>query len=273
MRVAINGFGRIGRNILRAVYESKLDSDFEIVAINDLGAFEINSHLLAYDTTHGRFEAELELQDDVLKVNGNEIKLLSERDPAKLPWSSLNVDLVLECTGIFKTRELAGKHLMAGAKKVLVSAPGKNLDASVVYGVNHEILKSSDQLVSNASCTTNCLAHVCQAMLDTVGIENGVATTIHAVTNTQRILDAYHKDARRARSASQSLIPTTTGSAKAIGKIIPELDGKLSAVSVRVPTINVSLLDFSFTTKKASSIEEINQIFADYGLKDGLVRQ
>jgi glyceraldehyde 3-phosphate dehydrogenase len=264
MKVAINGFGRIGRNILRAIYESGNSNNIEVVAINDLGSFETNAHLLKYDTTHGIFSESVAVNENQLTVNENEICFLSERDPQALPWRELGVGLVFECTGIFKTRELANKHIEAGAAKVLVSAPGKNLDASVVFGVNHEILTAQDSLVSNASCTTNCLAHVCKALLDSVGIEHGIATTIHAMTNTQRILDAHHKDPRRARSASESLIPTTTGSAKAIGQIMPELNGKLSAVSVRVPTTNVSLLDLSCTVSKKITIQSVNAIFSDY---------
>lgn len=266
INIAINGFGRIGRNIIRALYESGRDKEFCIVAINDLAPTETNAHLLQYDTTHGRFNHDVGFSKDSISIDGNTIPAFMVRDPAELPWGDLNVDIVFECTGIFRSKEKAGLHQQAGAKKVLVSAPGKQLDKTIVYGVNDSILTPQDTLVSNASCTTNCLAHVAKAMHDSVGIEQGLANTIHAYTNTQNILDSYHKDKRRARAANYSMIPTTTGSAKAIGKVIPELDGKLDAVSVRVPTLNVSLLDFTFKPSKEINLEEIDEILKSYAL-------
>ncbi len=264
IKVAINGFGRIGRNILRAIYENNYHKQIEVVAINDLAPNEINSHLLQFDTTHGRFNADISFSEKSITVNSNVIPTTTERDPEKLPWNDLDVDIVFECTGFFRSREKASLHIQAGAKRVLVSAPGKNLDATIVYGVNDSILTAGDVLVSNASCTTNCLAHVAKAMNDTISIKHGLANTIHSYTNTQNILDSFHKDKRRARAAAYSMIPTTTGSAKTIGSVIPELDGKLNAVSVRVPTLNVSLLDFTFTAEKAVTIEEITSIFTEY---------
>lgn len=264
LKVAINGFGRIGRNILRAVYENNYQDRIQIVALNDLAPTESNSHLLQYDSTHGRFAADIEYAEDSITVNGDKIPAFMQRDPSKLPWSDLGVDLVMECTGFFRAREKAELHLQAGAKKVLVSAPGKGLDATIVYGVNDGILQSDSSLVSNASCTTNCLAHVAKAMHDSIGIESGLANTIHAYTNTQRLLDSYHKDKRRMRAANVSMIPASTGSAKAIGSVIPELDGKLDAVAVRVPVANVSLLDFTFTPDKSASVEDIETIFKEY---------
>ena len=264
IKIAINGFGRIGRNVLRAIYEDRRDGEFEVVAINDLAPTDTNVHLLQYDTTHGRFNATLSSSEDSITVNGKRIPAYMQRDPALLPWADLQVDIVFECTGFFRSREKAELHLQAGAKKVLVSAPGKQLDATIVYGVNESILKPSDTLVSNASCTTNCLAHVAKAMHDAVGIEHGLAHTVHAYTNTQNLLDSYHKDKRRARAAAYSMIPTSTGSAKAIGAVIPELDGKLDAVAVRVPTLNVSLLDFTFIPTKTISEADVEEIFAEY---------
>jgi len=269
MRIAINGFGRIGRNVLRALYENGYRDDIDVVAINDLAPTSTNAHLLQYDTTHGRFNADLSHAEELFSVNGDVIPAFTQRDPAQLPWNELEVDVVFECTGFFRSREGANKHLEAGAKKVLVSAPGKTkdgvgLDATIVFGVNHDTLQADHTLVSNASCTTNCLAHVAKAMHDAVGIEQGLANTVHAYTNTQNLLDSYHKDMRRARAANYSLIPTTTGSAKAIGTVIPELDGKLNAVAVRVPTINVSLLDFTFTPSKQVSIAEVEEILTAY---------
>jgi len=264
IKVAINGFGRIGRNVLRALYENGYIDKVEIVAINDLAPIESNAHLLQYDTTHGRFNAKVDFTDDSISVNGASIPAFMQRDPAKLPWEDLNVDIVFECTGFFKARDKADLHLQAGAKKVLVSAPGKGLDSTIVYGVNHQQLVSSDRFVSNASCTTNCLAHVAKAMNDSIGIESGLANTVHAYTNTQNLLDSYHKDKRRGRAASYSMIPTSTGSAKAIGSVIPELDGKLDAVAVRVPTLNVSLLDFTFVPGKSASVQDIASIFKEY---------
>ena len=264
INIAINGFGRIGRNVLRAIYENNREEQFRIVAINDLASTETNAHLLQYDTTHGRFNVDVSYAADSITVGNDVIPAFMQRDPAQLPWDNLKVDIVFECTGFFRSREKAELHLQAGAKKVLVSAPGKNLDKTIVYGVNDSMLASADTLVSNASCTTNCLAHVAKAMHDAVGIEQGLANTIHAYTNTQNLLDSYHKDKRRARAASYSMIPTSTGSAKAIGMVIPELDGRLDAVSVRVPTLNVSLLDFTFKPSKAVSLEEVVNIFDEY---------
>ncbi len=264
IKVAINGFGRIGRNVLRALYENGYKDRIEIVAINDLAPTESNAHLLQYDTTHGRFNSKVEFEDNSISIDGVLIPAFMQRDPAKLPWSELDVDIVFECTGFFRARDKADLHLQAGAKKVLVSAPGKNLDATIVYGVNHVELVAADKFVSNASCTTNCLAHVAKAMNDTVGIESGLANTVHAYTNTQNLLDSYHKDKRRGRAANYSMIPTSTGSAKAIGSVIPELDGKLDAVAVRVPTLNVSLLDFTFVPRKVATLETITAIFEEY---------
>ncbi len=264
IKVAINGFGRIGRNVLRALYENGYRDKVEIVAINDLAPIESNAHLLQYDTTHGRFNAKIDYSDDNISVDGISIPAFMQRDPINLPWGDLGVDIVFECTGFFRTREQAGLHIKAGAKKVLISAPGKELDATIVYGVNHENLKSRDILVSNASCTTNCLAHVAKAMNDTIGIESGLANTVHAYTNTQNLLDSYHKDKRRGRAANYSMIPTSTGSAKAIGSVIPELKGKLDAVAVRVPTLNVSLLDFTFVPTKLANLSDIESIFSNY---------
>ena len=264
INIAINGFGRIGRNVLRALYENGYDKSFKVVAINDLAATESNAHLLQYDTTHGRFNAAIEHTEDSISIDGEQIPVFMQRDPAQLPWKDLKVDIVFECTGFFRTRDKADLHIQAGAKKVLVSAPGKELDATIVYGVNHDILKASDLYVSNASCTTNCLAHIAKAMNDAVGIESGLANTVHAYTNTQNLLDSYHKDKRRGRAAAYSMIPTSTGSAKAIGAVIPELDGKLDAVAVRVPTLNVSLLDFTFRPTKNIDINDVSKIFSEY---------
>ena len=264
IKVAINGFGRIGRNVLRALYENGYKDKIQIVAINDLAPTESNAHLLQYDTTHGRFNAKVEFTDDSIIIDQVSIPAFMQRDPAKLPWRDLAVDIVFECTGFFRTRDKADLHLQAGAKKVLVSAPGKGLDATIVYGVNHQQLVSNDKLVSNASCTTNCLAHVAKAMNDSVGIESGLANTVHAYTNTQNLLDSYHKDKRRGRAANYSMIPTSTGSAKAIGSVIPELEGKLDAVAVRVPTLNVSLLDFTFVPSKLATLDTLTSIFNDY---------
>jgi len=264
IRVAINGFGRIGRNVLRAVYENTYQDRIQIVAINDLAPTESNAHLLQYDSSHGRFAATIKSTEDSISINGETIPVFMQRDPAQLPWQDLKVDIVFECTGFFRARDKANLHLQAGAKKVLVSAPGKKMDATIVYGVNHDILKADSVFVSNASCTTNCLAHVAKAMHDSLGIESGLANTIHAYTNTQNLLDKYHKDMRRMRAANVSMIPASTGSAKAIGQVIPELDGKLDAVAVRVPVPNVSLLDFTFLPSKSASLSDIEEIFADY---------
>ena len=265
INVAINGFGRIGRNVLRALYENGYKDKINVVAINDLAPTETNAHLLQFDTTHGRFNEKVDYKDEAIIVNDDIIPAYMERDPSKLPWKDLKVDVVYECTGFFRTKDKAGLHIQAGAKKVLISAPGKgDIDLTVVYGVNEDKLSSSDVVVSNASCTTNCLAHVAKAMDDSVGIESGLANTVHAYTNTQRLVDSYHKDKRRARAANYSMIPASTGSAKAIGLVIPSLDGKLDAVAVRVPTLNVSLLDFTFIPKKKLTIEACAEIFNEY---------
>ncbi len=261
IKIAINGYGRIGRNIVRAIFESSQQQTFDVVAINDLGDTEINSHLTQFDSVHGQFSGNVEIDGKDLIINGDRLKVFSERDPAQLPWQELDVDVVLECTGVFRTKDSAGKHLQAGAKKVLISAPAKDaVDATIVYGVNHGNLKSSDTIVSNASCTTNCLAPLAKALNDTVGISCGMMTTVHAYTNTQVLIDKYHKNMRRARSATQSIIPTTTGAAKAVGLVLPELDGRLHGYALRVPTPNVSFVDLTFTAKRDTSIDEINQI-------------
>ncbi|HLR12107.1 MAG TPA: type I glyceraldehyde-3-phosphate dehydrogenase [Burkholderiaceae bacterium] len=260
-RVAINGYGRIGRNILRAHYELGKRHDLEIVAINATGALETNAHLTRYDTVHGRFPGTAELDGTHLVVNGDRIPMFSTRDPSELPWADLGVDVVLECTGAFTTKERAGVHLQSGAKKVLVSAPGgKDVDATIVYGVNHDILKASDTVVSNASCTTNCLAPLVKPLHDRIGLVNGLMTTIHAYTNDQVLTDVHHKDLRRARSATQSMIPTKTGAASAVGLVLPELNGKLDGYAIRVPTINVSLVDLSFVPQRDTTVEEVNDI-------------
>jgi glyceraldehyde 3-phosphate dehydrogenase len=260
LKVGINGYGRIGRNILRALYESGRRSDMQIVAVNDLGDAKINAHLTRYDTVHGPFRGEVKVDGDGLLVNGDRIKVLSERDPAKLPWGALGVDYVLECTGLFTSKAKAGKHLEGGAKKVVISAPGgDDVDATIVYGVNHDVLKASHTVISNASCTTNCLAPLAKVLHDSVGIVAGVMTTIHSYTNDQVLTDVYHSDLRRARSATHSMIPTKTGAAASIGLVLPELKGKLDGLSIRVPTINVSLVDLTFTARRATSVEEINK--------------
>jgi glyceraldehyde 3-phosphate dehydrogenase len=260
VKVAINGYGRIGRNILRALYESKRTNEIQIVAVNDLGDAKTNAHLTRYDTAHGPFPVEVGVDGDSLVVGGDRIKVCAERDPSKLPWGQLGVDIVLECTGLFTTKEKAGLHLKAGAKKVIISAPGgKDVDATVVYGVNHKVLKASHTVISNASCTTNCLAPLAKVLHETVGIERGIMTTIHAYTNDQVLTDVYHSDLRRARSATQNMIPTKTGAAAAVGLVLPELDGKLDGFAVRVPTINVSLVDLTFDAGRATSAKEIDE--------------
>src|SRR5579864_3551545 len=260
IRVAINGYGRIGRNTLRAFYENGKKHDIEIVAINDLGDARTNAHLTQYDTAHGKFPGEVSVDGDYLVVNGDKIRVLATRNPAELPWGELKVDVVMECTGFFTTKEKASAHIKAGAKKVIISAPGgKDVDATIVYGVNHHVLKASDTVISNASCTTNCLAPVAKVMHDTVGIAAGIMTTIHAYTNDQVLTDVYHSDLRRARSATMSQIPTKTGAAAAVGLVLPELKGKLDGFSVRVPTINVSLVDLTFSAKRATTVEEVNK--------------
>jgi glyceraldehyde 3-phosphate dehydrogenase len=259
IKVAINGFGRIGRNILRAFYESAKKHELAFVAINDLGDAATNAHLLKYDTVHGRFKGTVEVEGDALVVNGDRIKVLAERDPSKLPWKALGVDVVLECTGLFTSKAKAGAHLAAGAKKVILSAPGdKDVDRTVVYGVNHQTLKASDTVISNASCTTNCLAPLVKALDDRIGVVCGLMTTVHAYTNDQVLTDVYHSDLRRARSASQNMIPTKTGAAAAVGLVLPHLNGKLDGFSIRVPTINVSIVDLSFVAKRPTTVDEVN---------------
>ena len=261
IRVAINGFGRIGRNVLRAHYESGKKHDVEIVAVNTLGSDEINAHLLRYDTVHGRFNGEVSTDGpEWLIVNGDRIRMFSTRDPREIPWGEYGVDVVLECTGAFTSKEKALVHLEQGAKKVLISAPGKNADATVVYGVNDDVLTSDMTVVSNASCTTNCLAPVVAPLHEAIGIERGLMTTIHSYTNDQVLTDVYHKDMRRARSATHSMIPTKTGAAAAVGLVLPELNGKLDGFAVRVPTINVSFVDLTFEAKRDTTVEEVNAI-------------
>lgn len=260
IKIAINGYGRIGRNVLRAVYESGRD-DVQIVAVNDLGDANTNAHLTQYDTAHGRFPGTVEVDGDDMIVNGDRIKVLAERDPAKLPWGDLGVDVVHECTGFFASKEKASAHLKAGARKVVISAPGgADVDATIVYGVNEGVLKASDTVISNASCTTNCLAPMVKPLHEEVGLVHGLMTTIHAYTNDQVLTDVYHTDLRRARSATQSMIPTKTGAAAAVGLVLPELNGKLDGFSVRVPTINVSLVDLTFVASRETSVDEINAI-------------
>ncbi|AOT08579.1 MULTISPECIES: type I glyceraldehyde-3-phosphate dehydrogenase [Pseudoalteromonas] len=260
INIAINGYGRIGRNVLRALYESGQNDQIKIVAINDLAPAETNAHLTQFDSVHGRFNEKLTLAGNTLVIGNDEITLTQERDPANLPWKALNVDIVLECTGIFTSREAAAKHIEAGAKKVIVSAPGTDLDATVVHGVNSDVLNENSNIISNASCTTNCLAPVAKALNDVIGIEQGSMTTIHAFTNDQNLCDVYHKDLYRARSATQSMIPTKTGAAKAVGLVLPELAGKLDGMAVRVPTVNVSLVDLTFVAKRETTTEEVNEI-------------
>ena len=260
IRIAINGFGRIGRNMVRALYEGGYDDRIEIVAINDLGDVDLNAHLLKYDSTHGIFAAAVEVAGDTLEVNGSSIRVLSERDPARLPWTELGVDLVCECTGLFTHRDKAALHLEAGAQKVLLSAPGKEVDATIVYGVNHHQLKPEHRVVSNASCTTNCLAPLAKPLHESIGIESGLMTTIHAYTNDQHLIDLYHSDPWRARSATQSMIPTKTGAAAALGLVLPELNGKLDGLAVRVPTLNVSMVDLSFVPRRSTDAAEVNAI-------------
>ncbi len=258
IKVAINGYGRIGRNIMRALYELDRTDEISIVAINDLGDAKSNAHLTKYDTAHGTFPGTVAVEDGDLVINGDRIKVFAERDPAKLPWKELGVDLVMECTGLFRSKETAGKHITAGAKKVIVSAPGDKVDNTIVYGVNHDSLKASDVVISNASCTTNCLAPLAKVLNDSIGIEHGLMTTIHAYTNDQVLTDVLHSDLRRARSATMSQIPTKTGAAAAVGMVLPELNGKLDGFSMRVPTINVSVVDLVFTAKRATTVAEVN---------------
>ena len=261
IKVGINGYGRIGRNTLRALYEGDKRSEIEIVAVNDLGDANTNALLTRRDTAHGRFPGTVEVDGDHMIVNGDRIRVLAERDPAQLPWGELGVDIVFESTGFFRTRETAGKHIEAGAKKVIISAPGgEGIDATIVYGVNHEVLKSTDTIISNASCTTNCLAPLVKPLHDKIGVKHGIMTTIHAYTNDQVLTDVYHSDLRRARSATMSQIPTKTGAAAAVGLVLPELNGKLDGFSMRVPTINVSAVDLTFVAERDTTIEEINDI-------------
>jgi glyceraldehyde 3-phosphate dehydrogenase len=259
IKVAINGFGRIGRMVLRAHYESGKKHGLQFVAINDLGDANTNAHLLKYDTAHGKFPGTVKVESDSLVVNGDRIKVVAERDPAKLPWRQLDVDVVMECTGLFTSKAKASAHIQAGAKKVIISAPGeKDVDRTVVFGVNHKALKESDAVISNASCTTNCLAPLVKALDDRIGVVSGLMTTIHSYTNDQVLTDVYHKDLRRARSATHNQIPTKTGAAAAVGLVLPHLNGKLDGFSIRVPTINVSLVDLTFVAKKKTTVEEVN---------------
>jgi glyceraldehyde 3-phosphate dehydrogenase len=271
IRVAINGYGRIGRNVLRAFYEGGKKQDIQIVAINDLGNAQSNAHLTRYDTAHGKFPGTVEVDGDFMIVNGDKIRVFAQRNPAEIPWGELNVDVVLECTGFFTTKEKASAHLKGGAKKVIISAPGgKDVDATVVFGVNQNVLKATDTVISNASCTTNCLAPLVKPLHDKIGLVNGLMTTVHAYTNDQVLTDVMHEDLRRARSATQSMIPTKTGAAAAVGLVLPELNGKLDGYAIRVPTINVSIVDLSFIAARDTTADEINAIMkeaADGALK------
>jgi len=261
IKVGINGYGRIGRNILRAVYESGRSDEIQIIAINDLGDANTNAHLTQYDTAHGKFPGEISVEGDYMIVNGDKIRVLSERDPAKLPWGELGVDVVHESTGFFASKEKASAHLAGGAKKVIISAPGgSDVDATIVYGVNHGVLKASDTVISNASCTTNCLAPLVKVLHENIGVQHGTMTTIHAYTNDQVLTDVYHTDLRRARSATMSMIPTTTGAATAVGLVLPELNGKLDGYSMRVPTINVSVVDLTIIAARETTVDEINSL-------------
>lgn len=265
IKVAINGYGRIGRNVLRALYEGHRKGEVQIVAINDLGDTNTNAHLTKYDTVHGRFRGEVSVDGDAMIVNGDRIRVCGERDPSKLPWGVLGVDVVLECTGVFRTKAKCQPHLTAGAKKVIISSPAdqNESDATIVYGVNHKILKASHTVISNASCTTNCLAPLVKPLNEKIGLSEGLMTTIHSYTNDQVLTDVYHNDLYRARSATQNMIPTKTGAAQAVGLVLPELDGKLSGFAIRVPTINVSVVDLTFIAKRATSVAEINAIMKD----------
>ena len=264
IKVGINGYGRIGRNILRALYEGDKRSEIEIVAVNDLGDANTNALLTQRDSAHGRFPGTVAVDGDSMVVNGDRIRVLAERDPAKLPWGELGVDMVFESTGFFRTRDTAGKHIEAGAKKVIISAPGgKDIDATVVFGVNHDVLKSTDTIISNASCTTNCLAPLVKPLHEKIGVKHGIMTTIHAYTNDQVLTDVYHSDLRRARSATMSQIPTKTGAAAAVGLVLPELNGKLDGFSMRVPTINVSAVDLTFVAKRDTTVDEVNAVIRE----------
>ncbi len=261
IKVAINGYGRIGRNILRAHYEDGKKHDISIVAINDLGSPETNAHLTRHDTVHGKFPGSVTVDGDSMVVNEDRIRVFAQRDPAQLPWGALGVDVVLECTGFFTTKAKASAHLAGGAKKVIISAPGgKDVDATIVYGVNHQTLKASHTVISNASCTTNCLAPLVMPLHQKIGLENGLMTTVHSYTNDQVLTDVYHEDLRRARSATMSMIPTKTGAAAAVGLVLPELNGKLDGYAIRVPTINVSIVDLSFIAKRDTSVDEVNAV-------------
>src|SRR5213595_1217455 len=261
IKVAINGYGRIGRNVLRAHYEGGKKHDIQIVAINDLGNPETNAHLTKYDTAHGPFPGQVSVDGDFMVVNGDRIRVLANRNPAELPWKELGIDVVMECTGFFTTKEKASAHIAGGAKKVIISAPGgKDVDATIVFGVNHGVLKASDTVISNASCTTNCLAPLIQPLNDAIGVESGLMTTVHAYTNDQVLSDVMHEDLRRARSATMSMIPTKTGAAAAVGLVLPELNGKLDGFAVRVPTINVSLVDLTFIAKRDTTVDEVNAL-------------
>jgi|TARA_B110000240_G_scaffold27057_1_gene28120 glyceraldehyde 3-phosphate dehydrogenase len=263
-KIAINGFGRIGRNIVRALYERpELQEKIQIIAINDLGSAQINAHLLQFDTVHGRFNQSVDVDADSLTINGDRIQWFCEPDPANIPWGTLGVDLVCECTGAFTHRDRAALHIAGGAKKVLISAPGTDVDATVVYGINHSVLTASHQIISNASCTTNCLAPIVKPLHEAMELLSGYMTTVHAYTNDQQLTDVYHPDVYRARSATQSMIPTKTGAAAAIGEVLPELKGRLDGLAVRVPTINVSLVDLTFNAGRETSIEEVNQILKE----------
>ncbi|HEB80546.1 MAG TPA: type I glyceraldehyde-3-phosphate dehydrogenase [Chromatiales bacterium] len=264
IKVAINGYGRIGRNVLRALYEAGRTDEIRIMAINDLGNADTNAHLTRYDTVHGKFPGTVAVEGEYLNVNGDKIQVLAERDPTRLPWGRLGVDVVMECTGLFTSKEKAGAHLKAGAKKVVISAPGgKDVDATIVYGVNHDILKASHTVISNASCTTNCLAPLIKPLYRSIGLVRGLMTTIHSYTNDQVLTDVYHKDLRRARSATMSQIPTKTGAATAVGLVLPELNGKLDGFAMRVPTINVSVVDLTFEAARETSKEEIDAIMKE----------
>ncbi|GGD64202.1 type I glyceraldehyde-3-phosphate dehydrogenase [Lacimicrobium alkaliphilum] len=267
IKVAINGFGRIGRNILRGLYEAEKKYDLQIVAINDLGDAAINAHLVKYDTAHGRFAAKVDHDEQAIYINDDKILTFSERNPADLPWKELGIDVVFECTGLFTKKADAEMHIQAGARKVIISAPGKDVDATVVYGVNHDVLTSDMTVISNASCTTNCLAPIAKPLNDALGIENGLMTTIHAYTNDQRLSDVYHTDVRRARAAAMSMIPAKTGAAAAVGLVVPELNGKVDGMAVRVPVLNVSVVDLNFVASRETSVEEVNKIIADAAAK------
>jgi glyceraldehyde 3-phosphate dehydrogenase len=261
IKVGINGYGRIGRNVVRAIHELGRKDEFDVVALNDLGDAETNAHLTRYDTAHGKFSGTVEVDGGDIIVNGDRVKVMAERDPAKLPWGDLGVDVVFECTGLFRTMETAGKHIDGGAKKVVLSAPGgAGIEKTIVYGVNHDILTSDDTVISNASCTTNCLAPLVKPLHEKIGVKHGLMTTIHAYTNDQVLTDVFHKDLRRARSATMSQIPTKTGAAAAVGLVLPELNGKLDGFSMRVPTINVSAVDLTFVAERKTSVEEVNEI-------------